>query len=198
MGIEIKKCLKFINNVDKHVVSEIFSTLSYAIFNTHKLKKSFSSSLFFGFLLFFSVQTISSQSYLNNYYLPRFQNVQVNNGIDTDGDGIPDATDLDDDNDGIYDIEENCTSSLDENGDGALNSLDSGFMDANNDGIHDNPANFVAKSYFGYDFLAFGIQVIDEWTLQITEASSDEAVLDYSLTTPGIIRSPFDNMNGSG
>ena len=117
---------------------------------------------------------------------------------DTDGDGIPDATDLDDDNDGIYDIEENCTSSLDENGDGALNSLDSGFMDANNDGIHDNPANFVAKSHWGYDFLAFGIQVIDEWTLQITEASSDEAVLDYSLTTPGIIRSPFDNMDGSG
>ena len=111
---------------------------------------------------------------------------------DTDGDGVPDNVDLDDDNDGIYDIEENCTSSLDENGDGALNSLDSGFMDENNDGIHDNPANFVARSNYGYDFLAFGIQVIDEWTLKITEASSDEAVLDYSLTTPGIINNPYD------
>jgi hypothetical protein len=58
---------------------------------------------------------------------------------DTDGDGIPDLVDIDDDNDGILDTVENagCTPSsltCDTDGDGIINSLD---LDSDNDGIND-------------------------------------------------------------
>jgi len=52
--------------------------------------------------------------------------------IDTDGDGVPDATDIDDDNDGILDVDESGV--LDTDGDGLPNSLD---LDSDNDGIQD-------------------------------------------------------------
>lgn len=52
--------------------------------------------------------------------------------VDTDGDGEPDATDIDDDNDGILDVDE--SSVLDTDGDGIPNSLD---LDSDNDGILD-------------------------------------------------------------
>jgi gliding motility-associated-like protein len=60
-------------------------------------------------------------------------------GPDSDGDGILDANDLDDDNDGILDTVENaaCTPSsatCDTDGDGIINSLD---LDSDNDGITD-------------------------------------------------------------
>ncbi len=51
---------------------------------------------------------------------------------DTDGDGIPDTTDIDDDNDGILDVDE--SEVLDTDGDGVPNSLD---LDSDNDGIPD-------------------------------------------------------------
>ncbi|HTF06173.1 MAG TPA: gliding motility-associated C-terminal domain-containing protein [Bacteroidia bacterium] len=51
--------------------------------------------------------------------------------IDHDGDGIPDITDLDDDNDGIVDTIE---TNLDTDGDGIPNSLD---LDSDNDGVPD-------------------------------------------------------------
>ncbi|MEM9214611.1 MAG: DUF4347 domain-containing protein [Cyanobacteria bacterium P01_F01_bin.150] len=54
---------------------------------------------------------------------------------DTDDDGVPDAIDLDDDNDGILDVvEENGTPGRDTDGDGVPDSLD---LDADNDGILD-------------------------------------------------------------
>jgi hypothetical protein len=58
---------------------------------------------------------------------------------DTDGDGIPDLVDIDDDNDGILDTVEDagCTPSAltcDTDGDGIINSLD---LDSDNDGIND-------------------------------------------------------------
>ena len=52
-------------------------------------------------------------------------------GPDTDGDGVPDATDLDDDNDGISDATEG---TADTDGDGVIDAKD---LDADNDGIND-------------------------------------------------------------
>ncbi|MCF6349554.1 MAG: gliding motility-associated C-terminal domain-containing protein [Flavobacteriaceae bacterium] len=56
---------------------------------------------------------------------------------DTDNDGIPDQLDLDSDNDGIYDIVEAGLGSFDTNNDGLINTLDTGFIDANGDGLDD-------------------------------------------------------------
>ncbi|QNM86737.1 T9SS type A sorting domain-containing protein [Polaribacter pectinis] len=73
--------------------------------------------------------------------------------IDNDNDGIPDATDLDDDNDGILDTEEDAnldtdddpaTDPTDTDGDGIPNYLD---LDSDNDGI---PDNIEAQTTAGY------------------------------------------------
>ncbi len=72
---------------------------------------------------------------------------------DTDGDGVPDTADLDDDNDGILDTEEDpnldgdndpLTDPLDTDGDGYPDHLD---IDADNDGI---PDNVEAQTTAGY------------------------------------------------
>ncbi|MDV7141041.1 hypothetical protein R3X28_19315, partial [Maribacter sp. TH_r10] len=72
---------------------------------------------------------------------------------DTDGDGVPDVTDLDDDNDGILDTTEDpnldndndpLTNPLDSDGDGYPNHLD---IDSDNDGI---PDNVEAQTTDGY------------------------------------------------
>ena len=57
-------------------------------------------------------------------------------GIDSDGDNIVDLCDVDDDNDGILDINEGVTffSTLDSDGDGTPDYLD---LDSDNDGIYD-------------------------------------------------------------
>ncbi|GAB5524150.1 MAG: hypothetical protein Roseis2KO_20220 [Roseivirga sp.] len=52
--------------------------------------------------------------------------------LDTDADGVPDTADIDDDNDGILDVDE--SEVLDTDGDGVPNSLD---LDSDNDGIPD-------------------------------------------------------------
>ena len=73
--------------------------------------------------------------------------------IDTDGDGVPDATDLDDDNDGILDSVEDpnldgdnnpLTDPLDTDGDGIPNHLD---IDADDDGIPDNVEGQTTAGY---------------------------------------------------
>ncbi|ASV31309.1 Ig-like domain-containing protein [Maribacter cobaltidurans] len=73
--------------------------------------------------------------------------------IDTDGDGVPDSVDLDDDNDGILDTVEDpnldsdddpLTNPLDTDGDGYPNHLD---IDSDNDGI---PDNVEAQTTSGY------------------------------------------------
>ncbi|MDH7444065.1 DUF7507 domain-containing protein, partial [Aquimarina sp. 2201CG14-23] len=62
--------------------------------------------------------------------------------LDSDGDGIPNPIDLDDDNDGITDIEEqNGDPNLDTDGDGVIDSQD---LDADGDGVND-----VAESGHG-------------------------------------------------
>ncbi len=66
------------------------------------------------------------------------------NNMDTDGDGVPDAVDIDDDNDGILDVDEDLnmdgdddpsTTPTDTDGDGVPDYLD---IDSDNDGIPDN------------------------------------------------------------
>ena len=56
---------------------------------------------------------------------------------DTDGDGIPDYLDLDSDNDGILDVDEGGNGALDTNGDGVIDSNDTGYVDSNGDGQAD-------------------------------------------------------------
>uniref|UniRef100_UPI000248F877 hypothetical protein n=1 Tax=Aquimarina agarivorans TaxID=980584 RepID=UPI000248F877 len=77
-------------------------------------------------------------------------------GFDTDGDGVPDSADLDDDNDGILDTEEDpdidgdgnpntgAPADIDPDGDGIPNHLD---IDSDNDGI---PDNVEAQPTVGY------------------------------------------------
>ena len=82
---------------------------------------------------------------------------------DTDGDGIPDETDLDDDNDGIYDTAEG-DDTIDTDGDGIPNYLDTdsdgdgcsdakeaGYTDADDDGMVDGASTtfFYAESPIG-------------------------------------------------
>ncbi len=56
-------------------------------------------------------------------------------GVDTDGDGIPDRDDIDDDNDGILDsVEQNGANDVDIDADGIWDRLD---LDSDNDGILD-------------------------------------------------------------
>ncbi|WP_435261469.1 PKD-like domain-containing protein [Tenacibaculum sp. nBUS_03] len=57
---------------------------------------------------------------------------------DTDGDGIPDSLDLDSDNDGILDVDEGGNGDLDTNGDGVIDSNDTGYVDSDNDGQADD------------------------------------------------------------
>ncbi|CAM1359296.1 Ig-like domain-containing protein [Tenacibaculum xiamenense] len=57
---------------------------------------------------------------------------------DTDSDGIPDYLDLDSDNDGIYDVVEAGTGSMDTNNDGTIDSITSTSGDTDNDGLADS------------------------------------------------------------
>jgi concanavalin A-like lectin/glucanase superfamily protein/PA14 domain-containing protein/Big-like domain-containing protein/parallel beta helix pectate lyase-like protein len=76
------------------------------------------------------------------------QIIQVINGNDTDGDGTPDALDLDDDNDGIPDVDETADDrdgdgipnhkDLDSDNDGIPDIIEAGFIDKNGDGVVDN------------------------------------------------------------
>jgi len=59
----------------------------------------------------------------------------TNSPIDNDGDGISDAIDVDDDNDGILDTIEDSHTNNDTDGDGIKNSFD---LDSDGDGIPDN------------------------------------------------------------
>ncbi|MDO6813563.1 gliding motility-associated C-terminal domain-containing protein, partial [Tenacibaculum soleae] len=60
---------------------------------------------------------------------------------DTDGDGVPDYLDLDSDNDGILDVNEGGDGTLDTNNDGVIDANDNGFTDVNNDGQADGSEN---------------------------------------------------------
>ncbi|MCB0047531.1 MAG: hypothetical protein KDD92_19055, partial [Caldilineaceae bacterium] len=57
--------------------------------------------------------------------------------VDTDSDGMPDSLDLDSDNDGLNDVDEGGDGGLDANNDGRINSADVGFADGDSDGQAD-------------------------------------------------------------
>ena len=85
---------------------------------------------------------ISQNSYSNIDPIP--DSAILYSGTDTDGDGVPDSTDVDDDNDGIIDVVEDgnadgdnnhTTNPTDTDGDGVPNYLD---IDSDDDGILDN------------------------------------------------------------
>lgn len=95
--------------------------------------------------------------------------------LDTDGDGVADAIDIDDDNDGILDIVEG---NGDDDGDYIINSLD---LDSDGDGIADNieaqhSRNFVDGSDF-YDNDGDGLN--DTYD----NSDSTDASLSQGLTT---------------
>ncbi|MDC3274862.1 T9SS type B sorting domain-containing protein [Flavobacteriaceae bacterium] len=64
-----------------------------------------------------------------------FQLTQACRSIDSDGDNIEDAVDLDSDNDGIFDVVESGNSALDTNGNGRVDGMDTN--DSDSDGHHD-------------------------------------------------------------
>ena len=64
-----------------------------------------------------------------------FQLTQACRSIDSDGDSIEDAIDLDSDNDGIFDVVESGNSALDTNGNGRVDGMDTN--DSDSDGHHD-------------------------------------------------------------
>ena len=74
-----------------------------------------------------------------------FQLTQACRPIDTDGDTIEDALDLDADNDGIFDVNESGNTMLDLDGDGRVDDIE--LSDSNNDGHHD-----IAQSPIDTDF----------------------------------------------
>ncbi|MEP3370934.1 MAG: gliding motility-associated C-terminal domain-containing protein [Maribacter dokdonensis] len=92
-------------------------------------------------------------SHLKSAVILFLKPIVCQNEIDTDGDGVPDSADLDDDNDGILDTEEDpnldgdndpLTDPLDTDNDGIPNHLD---IDSDDDGI---PDNVEAQSTDGY------------------------------------------------
>ncbi|MGB2471100.1 MAG: gliding motility protein, partial [Flavobacteriaceae bacterium] len=64
-----------------------------------------------------------------------FQLTQACRSIDSDGDSIEDAIDLDSDNDGIFDVVESGNSALDTSGNGRVDGMDTN--DSDSDGHHD-------------------------------------------------------------
>lgn len=68
-----------------------------------------------------------------------FQLTQTCRSIDSDGDNIEDALDLDSDNDGIFDVIESGNSALDTSGSGRVDGMD--INDSNADGHHDLAQN---------------------------------------------------------
>ena len=84
---------------------------------------------------------------------------------DQDNDGIPNSVDLDDDNDGLSDLQEGA---LDSDGDGLINSLD---LDSDNDGIPDAieanagnlPANMNNQGQFSVAYVKANDSNLNGW-----------------------------------
>ena len=136
----------FDNNIDVFTAFEIRFKLNSAILNAENVSFSFHSNQSSGF----SIKYINtSETELNS---AAFQLSQACRPLDSDGDMISDALDLDSDNDGILDVIENGNSNLDQDQDGQIDEVESN--DINLDGRHDaavNPADFDGDSVF--DFL---------------------------------------------
>ena len=87
----------------------------------------------------------SDNDAISGAIIPGLADLDFRDIFDTDGDGVADNRDIDDDNDGILDVDEG---NVDTDGDGIINSLD---IDSDNDGITDNveaqtTAGYIAPS----------------------------------------------------
>jgi hypothetical protein len=110
-----------------------------------------------------------------------------NGGLDTDGDGLADICDLDDDNDGILDTNEGI--STDDDNDGIPNSLD---LDSDNDGCSDaieGGANFTNANTDANDRLtgsvdANGVPTIATSNGQSIGTSQNANLQDSNCTDP--------------
>ena len=106
---------------------------------------------------------------------------------DADGDGIDNLTDLDDDNDGIYDTAEG-DDSVDTDGDGIPNYLDTdsdgdgctdakeaGYTDANADGIVDGSGIDTDGTVIGSDGYTYPLDLNNNGVLDYLDATYDAA-----------------------
>ena len=123
-----------------------------------------------------------------------FQLTQTCRSIDSDGDSIEDALDLDSDNDGVFDVVESGNSALDTSGNGRVDGMDTN--DSESDGHHD-----LAQSPIDTDFdLIFDYLDLDsdnDGLFDLFEAGIGFNTLD--LNNDGQIDLGFtdDNFNGS-
>ena len=134
------------NNIEEFTAFEIRFKLNSAVLSSEDVSFSFHSNQASGF----SITYINkSDTEINS---AAFQLIQTCRPIDSDGDMIVDALDLDSDNDGIYDVIENGNSNLDLDQNGQIDTVE--LNDNNNDGRHDaalNPGDFDGDSVL--DFL---------------------------------------------
>src|SRR5690606_26585779 len=111
---------------------------------------------------------------------------------DTDGDGVPNRIDLDDDNDGVPDLVEG---DGDADGDGIPNSID---LDSDNDGISDaiesglgcadnNPADGICDGPFGDNGLADDV-----------ESAAESGAVGVILDTDGDGQSDLVDLDSDG
>ena len=125
-------------------------------------------------------------------------------GTDTDGDGIPDETDLDDDNDGILDTVEGDDTvdtdgdgipnnkDLDSDNDGILDAVEAGFTDADNDGEVDGT---------GYDTDGKVTASDGYVTPADTDSDTIQDYVDLDSDNDGIldaVEAGFTDANGDG
>lgn len=125
-------------------------------------------------------------------------------GLDSDGDGVPDAIDIDDDNDGIKDVDEGAG---DFDGDGIVNRLD---LDSDNDGLSDiiealgvdsdtngRVDNFVDVNGDGFH------DPLDQnpWALPDTDGDGNKDFLDVDSDGDGVTdttEAGLTDVNGDG
>ena len=113
--------------------------------------------------------------------------------IDSDGDLLSDALDLDSDNDGIYDVTENGNSLLDQNQDGVVDAITSN--DSNGDGWHDAAVVAIdtdADSVFDY----LDLDADNDGLYDLFEAGVEFGTLD--LDADGQIDIGFIDANLNG
>ena len=106
---------------------------------------------------------------------------------DADGDGIDNLTDLDDDNDGIYDTEEGDATvdtdgdgipnylDLDSDGDGCTDAKEAGYTDANNDGLVDGTSIAANGTVVGSDGYNVPVDTDNNGIADYIDASYDGA-----------------------
>lgn len=109
-----------------------------------------------------------------------------------DNDGIASSLDIDSDNDGIYDVVEAGFKAYDTNSDGILNSSDNGYLDTNNNGMHDTLEDLTPIDTNNNGVLdAYELDADSDTCLDVYEAGFTDTDKDGVLDGTGI-----DNSNG--